>query len=159
LNELWMNWLSHLEGRSMSKILMLSAASYLVFQSAESTAASALECPTSIQESSIRLVDTPPDWNTFVASPLYLHGAAPMSGPPEKLGELSDFKQKRGKNDWTYTYQLDGKFPDGKWLACTYGESDQVTLSKKLDDGVQTCAFSYRKGKHVGQNDIAILCK
>jgi hypothetical protein len=148
-----------MEGRCMSMILMLLAASYLVFQSAASAAAPALACPTSIQESSIRLVDTPPGWTTFAASPLYLHGAAPMSGPPEKLGELSDFKQKRGKNEWTYTYQLDGKFSDGKWLACTYGESDQLTLSKKLDDGIQVCAFTYRKGKHVGQNDIAILCK
>jgi hypothetical protein len=143
----------------MSKFLMLSAAISLAFQSATSTAAPALECPTSIQEKSIRLVDTPPGWTTFVASPLYLHGAAPMSGPPEKLGELSDFKQKRGKNEWTYKYQLDGKFPDGKWLACTYGESDQVTLSKRLDDSVQTCTFTYRKGKYVGQNVIAISCK
>jgi hypothetical protein len=135
----------------MSNILMLSAVSYLFFQSAESTAASALECPASIQENSIRLVDTPPGWTTFAASPLYLHGAVPMSGPPEKLGELSDFKQRRGNNEWTYTYQLDGKFSDGKWLACTYGESDQVTLSKKLDDSIQACVFTYRKGKHVGQ--------
>lgn len=89
---------------------------------------------------------------------MYLHGAAPMNGPPEKLGELADFKQRRHKNAWTYTYQLDGKFPDGKWLACTYGEADQLTLSKRLDDTTKACSFTHTKGTHVGENKIAIRC-
>lgn len=118
-----------------------------------------LVCPSSILEKSIRLVDTPPGWTAFTASPLYLHGAAPMSGPPEDRGELADFKQQHGNNEWTQTYQLDGKFPEGKWLACTYGEADQVTLSVKLDDDIQACTFRYRKGTYVGQNDIDIRCK
>ena len=118
-----------------------------------------LECPTSIQESSVHLVNTPQGWTSYVGSPLYLHGAAPMNGPPDKLGELADFRQKYSKKAWTYTYELDGKFEEGKWLACTYGESDQVTLSKRLDDSIRSCAFTYHKGKYVGQNDIKIQCK
>ncbi|WP_373996672.1 STY0301 family protein [Duganella sp. 1224] len=117
-----------------------------------------LSCPDSIQERSLQLVDLPEGWVSFIGSPLYLHGAAPMSGPPEQLGELSDYKQRREKNGWVYTYGLDGKFPDGKWLVCTYGESDQVKLSRRLDDDVRACTFTYRKGKYVGQHEIMISC-
>ena len=139
--------------------LVLSIAMCALLQSTASAATPTLECPASIQEKSIRVTDTPAGWSAFAGSPLYLHGAAPMNGPPEKLGELSDYVQRRGKNEWTYTYQLDGKFPDGKWLACTYGESDQITLSRKLDDSLTVCTFKYRKGKYVGQHDIAISCR
>ena len=145
--------------RSSSTSLVLSIAMCALLQSTASAATPTLECPASIQEKSIRVTDTPAGWSAFAGSPLYLHGAAPMNGPPEKLGELSDYVQRRGKNEWTYTYQLDGKFPDGKWLACTYGESDQITLSRKLDDSLTVCTFKYRKGKYVGQHDIAISCR
>lgn len=82
-----------------------------------------------------------------------------MSSPPEMLGELADFTQKKRKNEWIYTYQIDGKFPNGKWLACTYGESDQLTLAQRLPDDTSVCTFVFRKGKYVGQNDITIRCK
>jgi len=82
-----------------------------------------------------------------------------MNGPPEQLGELADFRQTRKSGVWTYTYQLEGKFPEGKWLACTYGEADQFTLAKRLDDNIHSCSFTFRKGKYVGQNDIVIACK
>lgn len=48
---------------------------------------------------------------------------------------------------------------DETTTAVSYGESDQVTLSKRLADSVRVCSFKYRKGKHVGQNDIAISCE
>ena len=141
------------------KTLLFVVGAVFASQSEAAGALPSFECPMSIQETSVHIADVPSGWTPRVASPLYLHGAAPMNGPPEKLGELSDFTQRRGKNEWTYTYLLDGKFPDGKWLACTYGEADQVTLSKRLDDSIQACTFTYRKGKYVGQNDIAIQCK
>ncbi|USX25619.1 hypothetical protein NHH73_24050 [Oxalobacteraceae bacterium OTU3CINTB1] len=112
-----------------------------------------------IAEKSIQLVDTRKGWITFTGSPLYLHGAALMDGPPEKLGELSDYKQSSRKHELVYTYQLDGKFPHGKWLSCTYGESDQVTLARQLPDDTNACVITSRKGEHVGQNDIKIDCK
>lgn len=126
---------------------------------AGATTTSLIECPQFIEEKSVRLADTPPGWATFIRAPLYLHGAAPMSGPPEELGELAEFSQKRESGAWIYTYQLDAPFPAGKWLACKYGESEQVTLSKKLDDRVRACSFRYQKGKHVGENIISINCK
>lgn len=142
----------------VSKFCVIGLTALIGQSAVGQTQTSALSCPESIQEKSIRLVDTPAAWAGFIGSPLYLHGAVPMSGPPEKLGELSEYKQKRKQGEWVYTYELDGEFPDGKWLACTYGESDQVTLSQRLDDGIQRCTFTYRKGRHVGQRDIAIAC-
>ncbi|MGV7210547.1 STY0301 family protein [Oxalobacteraceae bacterium A2-2] len=120
---------------------------------------SSFDCPKSIEQKSIHISGTPPGWNTYVDAPLYLHSAAPMSGPPEQLGELVDFKQTQGKGYWTHIYQLDGKFSQGKWLVCSYGESDQVKLSKKLADHIQSCSFTFRKGKYVGQNDVRIECR
>jgi len=124
-----------------------------------SAAASALECPPFIPASSVQVSDVPKGWRALIGAPLYLHEAAPMSGPPEQMGELSDFKQTSAKDTWTNTYKLDGKFAEGKWLACRYGESGQVTLSKRLDDNIQQCVFTYRKGEHVGQTGITIICR
>lgn len=131
----------------------------LIFFLMGSAAATSLKCPVSVPEKSIKLVETPSGWTSFVAAPLYLHGAAPMSGPPEQLGELADYQETGKKPELTYTYKLDGKFPEGKWLACTYGESDQITLSRRLEDDVKICTFKYKRGKHVGENEIAIVCK
>lgn len=118
-----------------------------------------LECPTSISEKSVQLRDTPAGWQTFVSAPLYLHGAAPMSGPPEMLGELISDTERHGKKGTESTYKIDGKFPNGKWLACTYGEADQVTLARQLPDATNVCVITSRKGKFVGQNDVKIDCK
>ena len=53
-----------------------------------------------IAEKSIQLVDTPKGWITFTGSPLYLHGAALMDGPPEKLGELSATSSQAANMNW-----------------------------------------------------------
>ena len=143
----------------MPQLRAVPVAFSLLLLPGASRAAPALDCPVSIQEKSIQVVEVPTGWNPFTRSPLYLHGAAPMNGPPEKMRELSDFRQTRRKKEWTYTYQLDGKYPEGIWLACSYGETDQVTLSKRLDDSIRTCTFKYKTGEHVGQTDIAIRCQ
>lgn len=116
-------------------------------------------CPMSIESSQLQLVNTAPDWTPFVASPLYLHAAAPMYGPPELRGDLVDFISQRSKNEWSYTYRLEGKYPEGKWLQCAYGEYNQVTLSRRIADATLECKISYRKGQKAGQNDIRIACK
>ncbi|MYM33854.1 hypothetical protein GTP38_05805 [Duganella sp. FT94W] len=121
--------------------------------------AATLQCPALIPASAIQLSDTEADWLPHVASPLYLHAAAPMSGPPEMKGDLADFKASRSKKEWSYTYALEGTFPNGKWLQCTYGERNQVTLSRRLPDDTQECKFTYRKGAKAGQHDITTLCR
>lgn len=128
-------------------------------QATISLAAATLECPQSIPEQSVRLMNAPPGWNTFVRAPLYLNSAAPMDGPPEHLGELADYEQQKMKGGWKNTYQLDGKFPEGKWLACGYGESNQVILSRRLDDNIQSCVITYRKGPHVGESTVDVMCR
>jgi hypothetical protein len=117
------------------------------------------QCPELIPASSVQLKDIPDDWVIYVAAPLYLHAAAPMYGPPEMKGDLADFKESRTKNAWSYTYTLDGAFPDGKWLQCTYGEHNQVTLSRRLSDETRECQFTYRKGAKPGQHEINVQCK
>lgn len=119
----------------------------------------ALECPELISPSSIRVTDTGAEWAPYVASPLHLHAAAPMYGPPEMKGDLADFKEMRSKNEWSYTYTLDGAVPEGKWLQCAYGEHNQVTLSRRLPDETAACKFTYRKGLKAGQHAIQIQCK
>lgn len=130
-----------------------------VFTLARAAPEEKLECPQSIEQKSVQLTNTPAGWTSFVHRPLYLHGAELMSGPPEELGELADFSQRHERGAWIYTYQLDYPFPAGKWLVCTYGEGDQVTLGKRLDDSVKVCAFTHRKGDHVGENKITISCR
>lgn len=122
-------------------------------------AAAPFECPAMIDQKSLHIASPPAGWAPYVDAPLYLHAAAPMSGPPEQLGELADFRQQRGKGYWTHTYRLNGPFPQGKWLVCMYGESNQIKLSTKLPDTVQSCSFKFRQGKYAGQNDIAIDCR
>ncbi|MGO4381661.1 STY0301 family protein [Pseudoduganella sp. RAF53_2] len=123
------------------------------------TSAQVFECPASIPEKSIHLTDVAPEWKVYVGAPLYLHSAAPTNGPPEQLGELADFTERSAKREWSRTYELDGQFPNGKWLACMYGEGDQVSLGMRLPESVKSCTFVYRKGQYVGQHDIQIRCK
>ncbi|MES2115277.1 MAG: STY0301 family protein [Pseudomonadota bacterium] len=136
-----------------------AAALMLVAPVTSFSAPVALECPALIPEQSVQLVNTPTGWKTFVGAPLYLHGAAPMSSPPEMLGELVEDSERHGKNGMVHTYKIDGKFPNGKWLACKYGESDQVTLARQLPDSTDVCVITTRKGGYVGQNNIKIDCK
>jgi len=117
------------------------------------------QCPTSVQESEIKLQNIPAGWISYVASPMYLHDAAPTDGPPQRKGELADYAHSGNKNETTDTYDLEGTYPDGKWLRCSYGEYAQITLAQRLDDSITRCTFRYRKGQKAGQNDITIRCK
>ncbi|MYM70248.1 hypothetical protein GTP45_26080 [Pseudoduganella sp. FT55W] len=123
------------------------------------TPATSFECPDAIPAEGLQVIHAKPGWIPYVASPMYLHAAAPMAGPPEMKGDLADFKETRSKGTWSYTYSLDGAFPEGKWLQCTYGEHNQVTLSRQLPDDTQECKFTYSKGTKAGQHQIQIQCK
>lgn len=50
-------------------------------------------------------------------------------------------------------------YPEGKWLQCSYGVLGEVTLSRKMDDGISLCEVTYRKGSKAGQNAIHIDCR
>lgn len=131
----------------------------LHFASLASAAAATETCPAVIDPSALHVKHVPDGWSSFVSAPLYLHSAAPMSGPPEQRGELAGFTQQRIGGKWVYTYDLRGRFPEGKWLACLYGESDQVTLAKRLRDDVRSCSITHRKGRYAGQYEVGIVCQ
>lgn len=82
-----------------------------------------------------------------------------MDGPPERLGYLIEDQVQKRSGQEIYTYKLEGPFPEGKWLQCSYGVSGEVTLSRRMDDKIGTCSFSYRKGEKAGQNHIQIACQ
>ncbi|MYN07629.1 hypothetical protein GTP77_09765 [Massilia sp. FT127W] len=121
--------------------------------------AQALECPKELPATSFQLANAPPGWRFFAELPLYLHAAEPMSGPPEQLGHLIEDSVKKNKDQWTYTYTLDGPFPNGKWLLCSYGAHSEMTLSKRISDETQMCKISYRKGSKAEQREINIHCE
>jgi hypothetical protein len=118
-------------------------------------------CPTEIPEASIRLVDTPSGWSTYVASPLYLSSAGAMAGPPEQRAiMMGEPNSKKGKAEWSTIYNLDSTgFTAGKWMECRYGEYDQVSLSKRLDDKTKSCIVNVSKGEKAGQKSVQIVCK
>jgi hypothetical protein len=118
-----------------------------------------LACPPEIPGRSMQLTDTPAGWKFYAESSLYLHSAAPMTGPPERLGHLIEDNVRQQKKQEIYTYKLDGPFPEGKWMQCSYGTSGEVSLSKRLDDNIEACTITYRKGEKAGQNHILIACK
>ena len=116
-------------------------------------------CPASIPETSIKLEPIPAGWTSYIASPLYLNSAAPVDGPPQGRGELVPTAERKAKGQTIFAYQLEGTFPEGKWLQCSYGEYGQVALAKRMDDSVRRCEVSYKKGSKAGQNEIGIDCR
>jgi hypothetical protein len=115
-------------------------------------------CPQSIPEASVHLVAPGQAWKPFVASPLYLNGAAPADGPPERRGVLRETTSTKTKAGWTRTYALDGRYPEGKWLRCDYGAFGEVALAKPLPDETQACTVTGTKGEHVGENKVEVRC-
>lgn len=107
----------------------------------------------------IKLEPIPAGWTSYIASPLYLNSAAPVDGPPQRRGELVPTAERKAKGQTIFAYQLEGTFPEGKWLQCSYGEYGQVALSKRIDDSIRRCEVSYRQGSKAGQHEIGIDCR
>ena len=127
-----------------------------VFAQAAMPAAHA--CPDSVPEASISLNAVPAGWTPYIGGPLYLSAAAPIDGAPAHRGQLVPSGERRKKGQTTLSYRLEGRYPDGKWLQCSYGVHGEVTLSRRMDDSISLCEFTYRKGRKAGQNEIDIDC-
>ncbi|MGK5044911.1 STY0301 family protein [Janthinobacterium sp. GB4P2] len=74
-------------------------------------------------------------------------------------GQLVPSGERKKKGKTTLSYRLEGSYPDGKWLQCRYGVHGEVTLSRRMDDSVSHCEFTYRKGRKAGQSEIDIDCR
>jgi len=120
-----------------------------------SAAAGPAACPDAVA------VTVPPvaGWKSPGTAELYLNSAAPISGPPDRRGDLANFTRKQTKDEWIETYDLDRPFPDGKWLECGYGTHNEVTLAQPLPESAKRCTFTYRKGAKAGQRSIKIECR
>lgn len=119
------------------------------------TAAAPIPCPDSVAVTVPKLAG----WESKGGAELYLNSATPISGPPDRHGDLANFTRRQKKDEWIETYDLDRPFPDGKWIECGYGTHNEVTLSRPLPEPAKVCIFTYRKGVKAGQRSIKIECR
>lgn len=139
---------------------LLSGAACCIFPVfVQAAVATSLTCPESVPATSITLNPVPTGWTPYIDGPLYLSAAAPIDGAPERRGQLVPSGERMKKGQTILSYRLEGRYPEGKWLQCSYGAHGEVTLSKRMDDSVSLCEFIYRKGSKAGQNEIDIDCR
>lgn len=127
----------------------------LALTASANQAPESLSCPASVGIT----VPEVTGWKSQASSELYLNSATPISGPPDRRGDLTNYTHKQMKDGWSETYDLDRPFPDGKWLECGYGTHNEVTLSRPLPEPSKACTFFYRKGTKAGQRSIKIECR
>jgi hypothetical protein len=138
----------------------LVIALFLVLASqAASSAEQRIVCPTELPAASLGLKSPVAGWTAFISSPLYLHDAAPIAGPPERLGTLIGEMTKETKTEWAETYSLDAPYPEGKWFKCAYGENNAFSLSQRLSDGTKECTVKGKLGSKMGQHIFDIVCR
>jgi hypothetical protein len=142
-------------------LLKLTAAVLLAMLSCASNGAEmSIVCPSELPADSLKVVKNPSGWKPFISSPLYLHNAAPIAGPPERLGRLIGKTIRKTKDEWTDEYvSLDAPFPEGVWFTCDYGEGNEFSLARKLNSGIQSCIVRAKKGEKAGQFEFDIRCK
>lgn len=116
------------------------------------------ECPQELAAALVKVDSPRPGWKTFVGSPMYLSGAAPADGPPERLGILRGEDGPRTKTSWVQKYSLEGPYPEGKWLRCDYGAMGEVSVATRLPDDIKECLVTGKKGQHAGENVFEIAC-
>lgn len=117
-----------------------------------------ITCPLELPSEELTIAERNDGWQPFINSPLLLHDAAPIAGPPDRLGTIIGKMHKRSKTEWTETYKLDVGYPEGVWFQCSYGESNSHTLSRKLDKSVKSCVVKGKVGNKFGQNIFEIKC-
>jgi hypothetical protein len=117
-----------------------------------------ITCPLELPAEAMKITPRNDNWKPLVTSPLYLHDAAPIAGPPERQGIIMGKMEKRHANEWTERYNLDVGYPEGVWFQCAYGANNSHTLSKKLESSVKSCVVKGKVGTKLGQNIFEIKC-
>lgn len=143
----------------MTKRHILAAAFAMTSHLTACAADQTIVCPPELPAASLSIANVPQGWTPFISSQLYLHDAAPISGPPNRLGTLVGRITKISKTEWIDSYDLDYSAPEGKWFMCGYGVGNEFTISKPLDDNTKSCVIRGKKGAKFGQNIFDIKCK
>jgi len=118
-----------------------------------------IECPPSLPQESVQIVQPPAGWTSFVRTSVRLNSAGLMFGPPSEMAiskpDRVESLPGKGIERWT---GLDGAVPGGKWMACNYGRYNELIMSKRIDDNTSECSVTYTKAKH-GDDHVDIVCK
>lgn len=148
---------------SYSRVLRLAAALTLLFSTMAASRATEhrIECPLKLQSEFLQVVQPPAGWTAFVPTALWLHSAGPMDGPPAVMAILKEnfYAKRGGKITTKWVWASRGEtYPDGKWMACNYGDANDVILSKRIDDNTSECTVITTKNEY-GRNEVDIHCK
>lgn len=111
------------------------------------TSAKRIECPSQISQESIPLVRAPNGWTASNRAALRLHAVDLSYGPPSRMTFLKPEDAShggKGRDKWT-DLQIRPPGDAGIWIGCSYGNSDNVVLGKRLDDTVSECTATYTK--------------
>jgi hypothetical protein len=144
----------------MSFLKFAAAALFALATGPSVAAEQVIVCPSELPADSLKMVKIPSGWTPFITSPLYLHNAAPIAGPPERLGRMIGKTIRKTKDEWIDEYvSLDAPFPEGVWFSCDYGEGNEFSLARKLEAGTTSCVVHGRKGEKAGQYMFDVRCK
>lgn len=120
-----------------------------------------IECPARIDASAIQITPVSSEWRAFVPVGLALHSAGPMDGPPSVMAVLRETssvsRDGRTTSTWRWEAASASAYPDGKWMACNYGASNEVIVSKRIPDDTRSCVVMTSKDS-LGKTAIAIRC-
>lgn len=113
-------------------------------------------CPAQIQTGQVRLAGVPDKWAAaYVGDGIALNGASLMAGPPAENALLQPTGRGAKNEDvWTDIRPI----KDGFWMACLYGERQDLILSQRLPDSTKECRIIYR-GRREGHLDMDIRCR
>lgn len=120
-----------------------------------------IDCPAKLEATALQVVRPPEGWTAFVPAGLWLHSAGPMTGPPSDMAILKENSVITRGNKKTVKWVWDeiGEPPEtgGKWMACHYGDANDVILSRKIDDNSSACTVTYTKNRY-GRNELDVRC-
>jgi hypothetical protein len=93
-----------------------------------------------------------------VANRLRWDAATFLGSPPEQKAFLKPDTRKLTKTTWAEIYLFGVPEDDGNWIQCSYGEGDDVTLARRIDDRLRRCTVTYKKenSKNVS---VDVTCK
>src|SRR5450830_99918 len=140
---------------TISLMILGGALGATAFASAAPPAQQRIVCPTELPDQVLRVSGPIDGWIPYKSMPMRLHSAAPTRGRPEQLADLAGFDTVKTKTARIDTYPLPLPHPGGIWMKCGYGEFNEITLHKQLDDNIRECRITMTKAEPVA---IDIMC-